>query len=377
LNKLKAKTRIIKSSTIFFIIVFIAGTFNAISPLFIIEVQAQTSVPSSSCEATSDTITGVGAKPFGIAYDPVNKRMYVTVPNSNNSNADTVSVIDTTTNTVVGSPIPVGMAPLDIAYDPVNKRMYVVNFHNSSISVVDTTTNTVVGDQIEIGSTPRAIAYDPVNERMYVDGDPPFNISESRPVSIYVIDTTTNSVVGSPIPVGGDPQDIAYDPVNKKMYVTGSDPNGSRIKHDTNKVSIIDTTTNTVVGSPIPVGKFALDIAYDPVNKRMYVTAMNFNFMNPNGTVSAINTTTNSVVGSPILVGESAQNIAYDPVNKRMYVTNSGNSTVSAINTTTNSVVGSPIPVGRGPQDIAYDPVNKRMYVTNSGNSTVSVINLC
>ena len=48
--------------------------------------------------------------------------MYVT-----NSFDDTVSVIDTTTNTVVGNPITVGDGPNGIAYDPVNKRMYVTN----------------------------------------------------------------------------------------------------------------------------------------------------------------------------------------------------------------------------------------------------------
>ena len=80
----------------------------------------------------------------GIAYDPVNKRMYVT-----NRDNDTVSVIDTITNTVVGSPIKVGDGPQDIAYDPVNKRMYVTNFGDDTVSVIDTTTNTVVGIQLQ------------------------------------------------------------------------------------------------------------------------------------------------------------------------------------------------------------------------------------
>ena len=58
---------------------------------------------------------------------------------------DTVSVIDTTTNTVVGNPITVGDGPEDIAYDPVNKRMYVTNREDGTVSVIDTTTNTVLG----------------------------------------------------------------------------------------------------------------------------------------------------------------------------------------------------------------------------------------
>ena len=48
--------------------------------------------------------------------------MYVT-----DSGEGTVSVVDTTTNTVIGNPITVGDEPDDIAYDPVNKRMYVTN----------------------------------------------------------------------------------------------------------------------------------------------------------------------------------------------------------------------------------------------------------
>jgi YVTN family beta-propeller protein len=69
-----------------------------------------------------------------MAYDPVNKRMYVT--NAGNGN-DNVSVIDTTTNTVVGTPIPVGELPGGIAYDPVNKRMYVTNIDDNTVSLIN------------------------------------------------------------------------------------------------------------------------------------------------------------------------------------------------------------------------------------------------
>lgn len=64
----------------------------------------------------------------------VNKRMYVI-------KSDTVSVIDTKTNTVVGSPIKVGAVPHGIAYDPVNARMYVTNSHNNTVSVIDIRTH--------------------------------------------------------------------------------------------------------------------------------------------------------------------------------------------------------------------------------------------
>ena len=37
----------------------------------------------------------------------------------------------------------------DIAYDPVNKRMYVTNLVDDTVSVIDTITNNVIGIQLE------------------------------------------------------------------------------------------------------------------------------------------------------------------------------------------------------------------------------------
>jgi DNA-binding beta-propeller fold protein YncE len=54
------------------------------------------------------------------------------------------------------------------------------------------------------------------------------------------------------------------------------------------------------------------------------------NFLNP--TVTVIDTTTNTVIGSPINVTDGSSRIEYDPVNKRMYVANFSGRTVSVIN---------------------------------------------
>ena len=79
----------------------------------------------------------------------------------------TVTVIDTTTNTVE-SHIPVGNGTYGIEYDPVNKRMYVTNFFNGTVTVIDTTTNTVIGSPINVIDKSSRIEYDPVNKKMYV-----------------------------------------------------------------------------------------------------------------------------------------------------------------------------------------------------------------
>ncbi|WP_423743104.1 YncE family protein, partial [Bacillus cereus] len=78
--------------------------------------------------------------PRGIAITPDGTRAYVT-----NGSADTISVIDTSINAVIGSPIPVGDAPRGIAITPNGTRAYVVNQFDNTISVINMFTNTVIG----------------------------------------------------------------------------------------------------------------------------------------------------------------------------------------------------------------------------------------
>src|SRR5467141_2026087 len=60
-----------------------------------------------------------------------------------NNRDNTVSVIATATNTVVGSPIPVGSAPSGVAVAPDGSKVYVANFNDNTVSVIATATNTV------------------------------------------------------------------------------------------------------------------------------------------------------------------------------------------------------------------------------------------
>ena len=68
-----------------------------------------------------------------------------------NTRNSTVSVIDTSTNSVIGSPIPIGNLAYGIAYDSVNERMYVTNYGSHTVSVIDTSIqNTEKSDIAEI-----------------------------------------------------------------------------------------------------------------------------------------------------------------------------------------------------------------------------------
>jgi len=85
-----------------------------------------------------------------------------------NSGDNTVSVIDTATNTVVGSPITVGSLPFGVAVTPDSSKVYVGNSVDGTVSVIDTATNTVVGSPITVGVRPQGMAVTPDGSNVYV-----------------------------------------------------------------------------------------------------------------------------------------------------------------------------------------------------------------
>jgi YVTN family beta-propeller protein len=56
---------------------------------------------------------------------------YITNWSDNN-----VTVIDTSTHTVIGSPIPVGTKPYGVAVNSAGTRVYVVNIGSSDVTVI-------------------------------------------------------------------------------------------------------------------------------------------------------------------------------------------------------------------------------------------------
>lgn len=85
-----------------------------------------------------------------------------------NSGSNSVSVIDTATNTVVAT-VGVGLVPYRVAVNPAGTRVYVTNNGGNNVSVIDTSSNTVVAT-IPVGSgvvtAPHGIAVNPAGTRV-------------------------------------------------------------------------------------------------------------------------------------------------------------------------------------------------------------------
>jgi YVTN family beta-propeller protein len=135
----------------------------------------------------------VGSRPADLALDPSGARLYVA-----NNGADSVSVIDTATSTVVAT-VPVGSAPGDIAIDTTGAFAYVTNNGSGSVSVIDTTSGSVVAT-VPVGSQPWGIA-------VTGDGASAF-VANYADGTASVIDLASRRVVAT-VRVGANPFGVA------------------------------------------------------------------------------------------------------------------------------------------------------------------------
>jgi YVTN family beta-propeller protein len=105
--------------------------------------------------ATGKAIAAIGGLvgPTGIAVSPDSSRVYVA-----DEGDDSVAVIDTATNQMVGAPVRVGSVPVAVAFTPDGARAYVANRADDSLSVIDTGTNQTVDGPIDVGKGPRGVA---------------------------------------------------------------------------------------------------------------------------------------------------------------------------------------------------------------------------
>lgn len=259
-----------------------------------------------------------------------------------NGGINTVSVIDTATNTVVAT-VNVGKSPEGVAISPDGTHVYVANLGSNTVSVIDTATNTVAAT-VNVGKNPHGVAVNTDGTKVYVT-----NYGGS---SVSVIDTVTNRVI-STVSVGKQPFGVAVTETD--VYVTNDQDQ---------TVSVIDTATDTVT-STINVGnEFPGGIAV--ADSEMYVTS------GSTGNVSVIDLASGTVTAT-VAVGSNPHGVAVSQ-DGMVYVANFGSNSVSVIEAATKTVTAT-IKVGKSPYGIAVSPDGTEVYVVNDHDNSVSVIN--
>jgi YVTN family beta-propeller protein len=310
----------------------------------------------SVIDTATDTVihtVSIGSYPCAVAVTPDGSKVYVASLRDN-----AVYVFDTATNTII-TRIYGMFGPWDLSVTPDGREVYVANKENPSpgVAVINTTTNTVE-TYVRFGYPPDMPYNSRLSNRVTVtpDGSKVYVASDSE---IYVIDTATKAVTPTGLLIGYS-QGIAITPDGKKAYVanTGEGTNVSVINTKTNTVKATINLGSTPSGAVIPNG-----IAISPNGKNAYVTRND-------GTVSIIDTATDKVKYTVICFwgrdtgtfGNVAIGVALTPDGKKVYVICQGTNNVFVIDAGTNTIK-TVVPVGSRPiavgQFIGSIPVKK------------------
>ena len=332
--------------------------------------------------APQTTIT-VGTSPVDVAVTGSGSRAYVS-----NYYDNTVSVIDTNTNTVIKT-ISVGASPYNLAASPDGTRVYVANQKANTVSVIDTNTNMVVATiavpverpRPEIGrfSYVHDVAVSRDGRYVYVTGTAGSGFT-STDGTVSVIDTTTNAVRG-PYAAGTAATGIAVSPDGSRLYVATELWNSN--------VMVMDTATMTVIGT-VDLGYFnyPIDGAFTPPDgKRLYMIAGAQGSEMAEGAVMVIDTDPLSGTYNQVIGGLSAYelgigfpaDVVFSPDGGRAYVSDAGGNTVAVIDTSTNTVVGTiatTLSPASGSRHIAISPDGNTLYITDSAAGSVVTVSV-
>lgn len=301
----------------------------------------------------------VGGFPYSAVVSPDSSTAYVT-----NDDSNTVSVIDTATNTVTFT-IGVGAAPAGIAITPDGSTLYVVNFGDSSASVIDTHTN-LETDTFGVGPTPNKVAISP-------DGKSAYFPEEGE---IIVYDTSTNQPSTS----------IQFPASQTAIWIVfGADGNPYVGCYATKRVQrglfLIDTESNELDALALGKLKSPLGMTISPNGQTLYVGNTVSVSGQPTDVVAVYNIAQDKVtsrisLGAPVKGAFGGDDSAITPDGKYLYVPAPNHNEVLMIDTEKNQIVGPPIAVGNGLMGVAIAANGKYAYAVNAISDTVSVIDI-
>ncbi|MFG3497645.1 hypothetical protein [Streptomyces sp. NPDC047928] len=250
------------------------------------------------------------------------------------------------------APIPLDLRPFDVAMSRDGRTLYACSGDEAGcVFVLDTETHTVRKKIDCPDATDMLLA--PDGSRLYVTN------REGRAVT--VIDTSDNEVTGS-LAMPGVPFDLAALSTGELIYAAVSDPS---------EVAVIHTESGAVIRR-FPLGESIFGLAVSPDDARLYVTDFGGG-VDP--VLHVVRTATETVEGTPIPVGLVPRAAAVTPDGGRIFVVNGQDGTLSVVDAGSRTVI-STIRVGEFPKHLLMDREGRRLYVGNAADNTVSVIDV-
>lgn len=266
-------------------------------------------------DTATNTVTAripVARSPRSLTISSDNTRVYIgssyTVrnPDSSWSTTSTVTVIDTTTNTVTDT-----FDGAFVALSPDGRHLYLGTGYSpttaeTTISVIDTSTNAVVDTFAMTGSIMALVAK---ADGLYAYVAKPAT-DEDTHSSLEMRNLDTQTAVAA-ITLDTNIERVVLSPDGRLMYVTHGSAGG--------QIAVVDTATHTVVAT-IPTSAYHPQIWFSPDSRHAYFS----HGYTPNAgapAVSIVDTNTHTVVSGLFTKDGSPSGLAITPHNTRAYLT--------------------------------------------------------
>jgi DNA-binding beta-propeller fold protein YncE len=202
------------------------------------------------------TITGFG-QPHAIEYLPGPNSLIVTEGDEESGAVELVSGSSYKILDKIKLPTDVDGG----VYNPVNKYYYVESGGQGPdakthlLSIIDTQNFKLVGDITLPGTKSEAMAIDHAGAKLY--------INLRGPDEIGVVDLETRQLVARwPIPESKNENALVLDEANRRLFSAS---------HTPPKLFVFDIDTGKVIAS-LPCAENSDDMGFDPVRKRIYIT---------------------------------------------------------------------------------------------------------
>lgn len=317
------------------------GSFSTITPqpgdVQFHTISSQLSLPS-------------GVHPQGMCYNPANQCVYVA-----NQLSGTISVFNSANQLLSeinlepsfpGLSSPVAIAVNTNTTSPTYGFTYVACSVENAVAVIDLTLT--VTTMIPVGTRPLDIAFNPINKYLYV-----VNLVDDN---VSIIDAELLiPIAGSPIAVGNDPIGVGVNPVGGDVYIANSLGNNLTVMNAANAI---------LATIPLP-GLYPTSVVYNSGDQTMYAICTN------SDTVHQLNVVTHQVI-STVTTGSKPYHSFFNSNNNYLYVQNRQDNTFTIIRPFDTPING----LSFGEQNIGgiYNPANQLIYISDTTNNTINVI---
>jgi DNA-binding beta-propeller fold protein YncE len=296
-----------------------------------------------------------GWDPGSVLYDPLSRLLYVPAYSAGVGDSGGVFFVNLTTDGVVGG-IELPNAPVTLSYDRTTDTIFAADASYYDIAELNATSNTLTA-LVNVSYPTSGGLYDPENNELYL----------TAPIQGLLLsyNATTMSRLGA-LPIGGDPNSIALDSRNGRLYIGDG---------DRSRVTIVKTSTDQILRN-VSLGESVASEVVDVATNSLFVLLHqqwangNFSF----GNISQVNLSTNAVVTSTDL-DRAPGGLAVGPDSDTIYVSSSSNSSLGVFNASTAQLlywVTEPYTSG----DVSYIPAFKDVIVSFEGAGLVGVMTL-